>query len=600
MTYTNWKDLGVPFENFTEELTYEWMRNRFSREECKEWLDIGIKVEDANFAKWLRDIKKLNTDWILNNSNERNLRKKYEEFLKEVSDGSKLSIETIEKIKNLPPYYKYNLLGGRKKNLAPEQQLLVNESISTLKLRDRYKLYGLCQGCSQPNIGENWCKTCNAKYFQTQFKSWTSVNSEIDKFIQESQLQASSYSKVLWWMPYEKFTDIEYLAEGGFSKVYKATYKGKYELRVVLKVLKDSQNITDDFLREINYNKLIDSSNSRKFSYIVRCYGISQDPETNNYIMVMDYIKGNNMREFLQNNHEKLDFWDKSHMLLSIVERLYSIHKKGLIHCDLHPGNILSCDYVECIITDLGLSKPAGEKYSKGKVYGVLPYVAPEVLRGQSYTQASDIYSLGVIVYEILSGKPPYYKYVHDEFLAVKICEGLRPNIDEITAPQLLKDLIGRCWNADPSLRPKISEIIEISFGWVAEVRVFNKKKDTGFYSQFKEIEKRSYFWKSFEYLFYFVRHEILDFCWITSNSSSLKSNPHAIYASHLLSYKNLPEPINSQKTNEIFYKISEELESLRITDTVKFNKELKRRIQEEKTEQETQNQIEISPKRNN
>jgi serine/threonine protein kinase len=73
-----------------------------------------------------------------------------------------------------------------------------------------------------------------------------------------------------------------------------------------------------------------------------------------------------------------------------------------------------------------------------------LPYVAPEVLRGQSYTQASDIYSLGIVTYEIFNGLPPYYEFSHDEFLAVKICQGLRPKFQK-KIPQLLYDLVTTC-----------------------------------------------------------------------------------------------------------------------------------------------------------
>jgi len=60
----------------------------------------------------------------------------------------------------------------------------------------------------------------------------------------------------------------------------------------------------------------------------------------------------------------------------------------------------------------------------------VLPYVAPEALRGKEYTQASDIYAFGIIAYEICTGLPPYCNIAHDKFLAMKICQGLRPKSD--------------------------------------------------------------------------------------------------------------------------------------------------------------------------
>ncbi|RIA84597.1 hypothetical protein C1645_832022 [Glomus cerebriforme] len=76
-----------------------------------------------------------------------------------------------------------------------------------------------------------------------------------------------------------------------------------------------------------------------------------------------------------------------------------------------------------------GLSKSANEKSEKNKknVYEVLPYVASEVLREKIYTQESDVYSFGIIMYEIFTGLPPYYDMPHEEFLVIKICQVLRP-----------------------------------------------------------------------------------------------------------------------------------------------------------------------------
>ena len=65
---------------------------------------------------------------------------------------------------------------------------------------------------------------CNAKRFQQDFPNWTSGNIYIDNFIQESQLNAQRYSHVLEWIPYNRLTNIKYLAKGGFSTVYKAIW----------------------------------------------------------------------------------------------------------------------------------------------------------------------------------------------------------------------------------------------------------------------------------------------------------------------------------------------------------------------------------------
>jgi len=144
--------------------------------------------------------------------------------------------------------------------------------------------------------------------------------------------------------------------------------------------------------------------------------------------------------------------------LQSIAEGLKDIHEQGLVHRDFHLGNILSGKYentIRCWITDLGLCQPVSESGNNEKIYGVLPYVAPEVLQSNPYTQAADIYSFGIVAYELFSGLPSYvvydekessYKEIpHDLHLALKICQGLRPNLNAIQAPQLLKNLIKKC-----------------------------------------------------------------------------------------------------------------------------------------------------------
>jgi serine/threonine protein kinase len=122
---------------------------------------------------------------------------------------------------------------------------------------------------------------------------------------------------------------------------------------------------------------------------------------------------------------------------------LKKIHQQNLVHRDLHSGNILNYK-LEGYITDLGLCKLVSETQKEDKIYGVLPYVAPEVLQTSPYTEASDIYSLGTIAYELLSGLLPYYDREHDTSLAVLICQGLRPSF-QIKIPALLENLINRC-----------------------------------------------------------------------------------------------------------------------------------------------------------
>lgn len=207
----------------------------------------------------------------------------------------------------------------------------------------------ICQECKQPNISHKWCKDCNSKHFQKQFSSWASNNITIDKFIQDIQLKAVNKYQVLEWVPYEKFSDVKYLARGGYGEVFKAKWKDgciqcwdcasqKWErkinkpdgLEVVLKSLYDSKDITSEFLEEINYQ--ITSVSLR--DYIVQCYGITKDSNTDNFMMVMGYASNGSLRNYLNQSFTDLTWGEKLYILYTAAEGLVGIHGANLIHTE--------------------------------------------------------------------------------------------------------------------------------------------------------------------------------------------------------------------------------------------------------------------------
>src|SRR5260363_2778 len=140
------------------------------------------------------------------------------------------------------------------------------------------------------------------------------------------------------------------------------------------------------------------------------------------------------------------------------MSNLYRIHTKGYLHRDLHPGNILLKENYEAYITDLGLSKPLDENEQDERIHGVLPYIAPELFQKNPYTQASDIYSFGIIMVEITTGQRPFSNYKFDKNLTIKICKGLRP-IFGPGIPDCYIELAKQCMDSDPEKLPTSSEI---------------------------------------------------------------------------------------------------------------------------------------------
>ncbi|EXX75233.1 Cmk1p [Rhizophagus irregularis DAOM 197198w] len=285
----------------------------------------------------------------------------------------------------------------------------------------------------------------------------------MDNFILEKKLK---------WIPYKKFKDVEYLNEGGFGSVYKAIWlKENGDMEVVLKCPKDLNENLSKFLKEWKYHEsCLDSTE------IINLYGFTRNPDSK-YMAIMDYANKGNLREnltkIIKNNWKQ-----RLYILYKIISGLHKIHEQNLIHCDFHDGNILKHNKYknnlkddenkddEIYISDLGLCQPLESFLNKDSIYGVIPFMAPEILRGKSYTPASDIYSFSMIMWEFTSGVPPFNNRAHDIQLSLSICKGERPEIIENT-PQCYVDLMKRCWNEDPLKRPSSKEVLEIIKKWV-------------------------------------------------------------------------------------------------------------------------------------
>ena len=140
-------------------------------------------------------------------------------------------------------------------------------------------------------------------------------------------------------------------------------------------------------------------------------YGITQDPETSNYVFVMYFMRLGSLRSNLM--IKKYNPSDKYRDLYETAISLSNLHKCDLVHGDFHNG-ILCHDHELITISDLGLCRPVNQPNIKNHIYGVLPYMAPEVLRGKAYTKAADIYSFGIIMWEITSGVPAFHNISHD------------------------------------------------------------------------------------------------------------------------------------------------------------------------------------------
>ncbi|CAB4441589.1 unnamed protein product [Rhizophagus irregularis] len=325
---------------------------------------------------------------------------------------------------------------GISQNLDSKDYILIYSN----KYLEKY-----CENCNKMYTYYKWCKLCQLEYLKTS----SNGNEKIDNFIQEMQLKISNPFDIIFeWISYDQFNDIKEIDKGGFATVYSAMWKygplyynnneKKYirnnDKKVALKCLYNSQNIINEFLNEIK-----EYSIDKHGSNILKIYGLSQNPNTKEYIIVLEYAEGGNFNNWMNNNSKIF--------LGNILFFTNSI--KGI---NIFGGNIF--------ISDMGLCGEV-DNTDKTKIYGVMPYVAPEVLRGMPYSQSADIYSFGMIMYFAATGRQPFTNCAHDNLLALDICNEIRPQIDEQEAPKCYIDLMKKCWDSDPKNRPNSTIIYE-------------------------------------------------------------------------------------------------------------------------------------------
>ena len=177
----------------------------------------------------------------------------------------------------------------------------------------------------------------------------------------------------------------------------------------------------------------------------------------------MKYYELGDLTHYITRDFLKISWYYKLLMLIDIVVGLNNIHDTNIIHKDFHSGNIFisHChEFVtkyEAITGDLGISKSAIDD-NGNEIYGVIPYVAPEIFRGQKYTKASDIYSFSMIMWELMTGRRPFWDQNHDTDLILEISDGSRPPI-VTNAPEGYIELMQKCWHADPEKRPTAAEL---------------------------------------------------------------------------------------------------------------------------------------------
>ncbi|RIB24273.1 kinase-like domain-containing protein [Gigaspora rosea] len=186
--------------------------------------------------------------------------------------------------------------------------------------------------------------------------------------------------------------------------------------------------------------------------------------------MVLQFADGGSLRDYLETKSSELNWTKKFLIAKQIVEGLAYLHKNGIVHRDLHSKNILVCEE-KMIIAGFGISEYVNEaSLSTSIARGMPAYIDPQCLKDPTYQRdmKSDIYSLGVILWEISSGQPPFKSFEVGYAITIHVFKGGRETTVEGT-PLKFEQLYKLCWDDDPTKRPDIASVL-ISLNQLIEV----------------------------------------------------------------------------------------------------------------------------------
>ncbi len=202
----------------------------------------------------------------------------------------------------------------------------------------------------------------------------------------------------------ERYEIVQLLGEGGMSYVYKANDK-QLKRTVAIKTLKpnyvEQEKFVERFKREAQTAANLNHPN------IVQIFdwGIGDEP-----FFVMEYIEGNTLTSIIA-KRRTISLNDVLFIGAQVSSGLQAAHSKGLVHRDIKPGNIMITPEGKVKVTDFGIVSLQNEESDitkTGSILGTASYISPEQAQGKPVSKESDLYSLGTVLYELITGRPPF------------------------------------------------------------------------------------------------------------------------------------------------------------------------------------------------
>lgn len=257
------------------------------------------------------------------------------------------------------------------------------------------------------------------------------------------------------------------IATGGMAVIYKAQDL-MLERPVALKILK--KNLSDDLSFQNRFRQEARASARLIHPNIVTTFDFGYDRDR--LFIVMEYVKGTELKE-LMSAETKVAIKDAIDFLQQACRGLAYAHQKGFVHCDIKPQNLMVTDEKVLKITDFGISRALDTITREEKadvVWGSPYYISPEQSAGKAPSPVTDIYALGVVAYELFSGKLPFEAESSAELARMHRIEIPRPLIEiNPQIPDELNQIVMRCLEKDPEDRFESAENLEET---LAKVRI--------------------------------------------------------------------------------------------------------------------------------
>lgn len=250
----------------------------------------------------------------------------------------------------------------------------------------------------------------------------------------------------------QRYKILSSLGEGGMANVYLAhdlILDRDVSVKLLRLDLRDDEHTKRRFQREAMAATQLDDP------HIVGVYDVGEDEDNGMQYLVMEYVAGTDLKQYI-NKHFPIPFQQVIDIMEQILSAVQKAHEKGIIHRDLKPQNILIDDQGNIKITDFGIAVAVSQNSltQTNTVMGSVHYLSPEQARGSVTTKQSDIYSLGIILYELLTGKVPFEGETAVS-IALKHFRNEMPSVREFDPriPQALENIVLKATAKSPSER---------------------------------------------------------------------------------------------------------------------------------------------------